>query len=794
MKLTKRLFALLLTLVLTLALFPLGMISASALEGMGAPTDMNYYALGVDISYWQAGDSTGKNVDFNKLKASGCEFVILRLGYGQSVDKAFLSFYKNARAAGMPLGVYLYGLKTTKSGAASDAAWAISVFEQHNMYFEYPIFYDIEEADQIALSSANATALCEGWCDTLKAKGYYPGIYSGTQFFNKLTSSFKQNNDLWIAHVLNGAGSEWSSQFTHTSKAYNTQGYSMWQYSWSNIKNGSSYIYNGIYKSGTTKVEALDLDVCYKDYPSIMKANGYNNCQSNSKPSLLQSINKAKELRYSSYDSASLTALRNAFDNAVSVYNNDSATETDIKAAKTALDNAMVVSGKIVLSGNCNYTSSVTARTEFNDSNNKLTNGVKSSSTVSIYDSTYAAYYHSGDVEITIDLGSEKTSNLYTAYVASNFWGIPLPNSVKVSYSDSATGTFTEIAGNLSIQKVGDGDIVDGTAYSELYTMTYAAKNAVTARYIKFTINCNAYFWIDELEVASGGAPLSGGIYVSGVNSRIESGDCHIYTPSFGEITVSNANHAWTINVIATKQPDGNFMIDSVTSGEGTATPTVKLNADQIFIAAHNWESGISDGTQVIGSAANSSLLYNLKPGDVIALDGITITDAVNVSAAPYIKIISTSGVVDGEHVHEPSEPHCGQAPYCIKCNEVLGEASDHVLGDWTLTDDGKMEVRQCKDCGYTAEARYVSSGTTPEPDPDPENLGLRGDINQNGKIDARDYLLLKRAYFGTYDLNNVTTLLADVNENGTVDARDYLLLKRAYFGTYTIANPYVYE
>ena len=49
MKLTKRLFALLLTLVLTLALFPLGMISASALEGMGAPTDMNYYALGNDI-------------------------------------------------------------------------------------------------------------------------------------------------------------------------------------------------------------------------------------------------------------------------------------------------------------------------------------------------------------------------------------------------------------------------------------------------------------------------------------------------------------------------------------------------------------------------------------------------------------------------------------------------------------------------------------------------------------------------------------------------------------------------
>ncbi len=789
MKLTKRLFALLLTLVLTLALFPLGMISASALEGMGPPTNMNYYALGIDISYWQAGDSTGKNVDFNKLKASGCEFVILRLGYGQSVDKAFVSFYNKARAAGMPLGVYLYGLKTTKSGAVSDANWAISVFKQYNMYFEYPIFYDIEEQSQLALSSANATALCEGWCDTLKAQGYYPGIYSGTQFFNKLTSTFKNNNDLWIAHVLNGAGKEWSSQFTHTSKSYNTQGFSMWQYSWSNIKNGSSYIYNGVYKSGTTKVDALDLDVCYKDYPTIMKTYGYNNCQSNSKPALLQSINKAKELRYSSFDAASLTALRTAYDNAVSVYNNASSTEASIKAAKTALDNAMVVSGKTVISGNCSYTASVTPRTEFSDANKKLTDGVKSTATVSTYDSTYAAYYHSGDVEITVDLGSAKTSNLYTAYVANNFWGIPLPNSVSVAYSSSASGPFTEVAGNLSVQKVGEGDLVDGTAQSELHAMTFAAETPVTARYIKFIINCNSYFWIDELEVASGGAPLSGGVYVSGVNGKVEAGDCYIYTPSFGDITVSNANHAWTMNVIATRRPDGTFVVDSVSSGEGNSTATVRLNSDQIFIAAHNWETGVSDGTQVIGSAENSRLVRNLQPGDVIALDGITITDTVNVSAAPYIKIVSGNSSGDGEHSHEESEAHCGQAPFCTICGEILGEAAGHIPGEWTLTDDGKMEVRQCNDCGYTLEARYVNNANVGD-----EEIGLRGDINQNGKIDARDYLLLKRAYFGTYDLDAVTTLLADINENGTVDARDYLLLKRAYFTTYTIENPYVYN
>ncbi len=60
------------------------------------------------------------------------------------------------------------------------------------------------------------------------------------------------------------------------------------------------------------------------------------------------------------------------------------------------------------------------------------------------------------------------------------------------------------------------------------------------------------------------------------------------------------------------------------------------------------------------------------------------------------------------------------------------------------------------------------------------------GDINGNGKIDARDYLLLKRAYFGTYTLT-CTQETADINGNGKIDARDYLLLKRAYFGTYAI-------
>ena len=106
--------------------------------------------------------------------------------------------------------------------------------------------------------------------------------------------------------------------------------------------------------------------------------------------------------------------------------------------------------------------------------------------------------------------------------------------------------------------------------------------------------------------------------------------------------------------------------------------------------------------------------------------------------------------------------------------------------------------------CAWVDEVEVLLSDTdvvipdpepTPDPDPDPEPDpdpdfnpfdGVIGDVNVNGKIDARDYLLLKRAYFGTYTLT-CGLEVSDINGNGKIDARDYLLLKRAYFGTYTI-------
>ena len=65
----------------------------------------------------------------------------------------------------------------------------------------------------------------------------------------------------------------------------------------------------------------------------------------------------------------------------------------------------------------------------------------------------------------------------------------------------------------------------------------------------------------------------------------------------------------------------------------------------------------------------------------------------------------------------------------------------------------------------------------------------MLGDVNNNGKIDMTDYILLKRNYFGTFEFDEAQFKRGDCNQNDKIDMTDYILLKRAYFGTYTLVK-----
>jgi GH25 family lysozyme M1 (1,4-beta-N-acetylmuramidase) len=166
-----------------------------------------------------------------------------------------------ARAAGMDVGLYYYSYAMTYAEAAAEAEFVIDVIEDHGMYFEYPLYIDIEESDQLALGQTALSNVCYGWCDTMADAGYFPGIYGNYSLYDGVSAQLKADYDFWVAWVTSNTTISDYNPYNENISA----DCAMWQYSF------YGYEYNGI------GLDMLDVNVCYKDYPAIMEAGGYNN-------------------------------------------------------------------------------------------------------------------------------------------------------------------------------------------------------------------------------------------------------------------------------------------------------------------------------------------------------------------------------------------------------------------------------------------------------------------------------------------------------------------------------------
>lgn len=201
---------------------------------------------GIDVSEYQG------TVDFNKVKAAGYSFVIIRAGYGNANaypdqrDPYFERNYKGAKAAGLGVGVYWYSYAKSADGAKKEAESCIAVIKGKK--FEYPIFFDIEERSQLDKGKAFCDSLINSFCTTLEKAGYFAGIYCSTYWLtNCVSEEVRKRFTVWIA--------EWGRKCTYT----------------------GSY---GIWQNGTARVDGVkgeaDHDFCYIDYPSRIKEAGLN--------------------------------------------------------------------------------------------------------------------------------------------------------------------------------------------------------------------------------------------------------------------------------------------------------------------------------------------------------------------------------------------------------------------------------------------------------------------------------------------------------------------------------------
>ena len=63
----------------------------------------------------------------------------------------------------------------------------------------------------------------------------------------------------------------------------------------------------------------------------------------------------------------------------------------------------------------------------------------------------------------------------------------------------------------------------------------------------------------------------------------------------------------------------------------------------------------------------------------------------------------------------------------------------------------------------------------------------VRGDVNGDGKVNSKDYMMVKRQVLGTYELDFFGQEAAKISGGETIGARDYMMLKRYVLGTYEL-------
>ncbi len=104
---------------------------------------------------------------------------------------------------------------------------------------------------------------------------------------------------------------------------------------------------------------------------------------------------------------------------------------------------------------------------------------------------------------------------------------------------------------------------------------------------------------------------------------------------------------------------------------------------------------------------------------------------------------------------------------------KFTGEVSVYSASDKKL-DDSDLVATGC-------QIRVTQNGKTETV----ARVCIVGDVNGNGKLDSMDYIYIKRAFFGTYDLKDTYLQAALVSGEEELTVMDYVLVKRAYYGTY---------
>ena len=193
-------------------------VTDAVYDGLSDKNLGNFTRLGIDVSQWNG------NIDWNKARDAGVDYAIIRCGWGDDYtfqdDTKFLQNVAGARAAGVPIGVYIYSYAYSTSQASSEAAHTIRLLKAAGLKpsdVPYGVYYDLEESSVGSVANRGLLAsMSRTYCSSIKAAGYRPGVYSSLWWWNNyLTDPVFNNWSRWVA--------QWNTSCTYLGT------YDMWQ-------------------------------------------------------------------------------------------------------------------------------------------------------------------------------------------------------------------------------------------------------------------------------------------------------------------------------------------------------------------------------------------------------------------------------------------------------------------------------------------------------------------------------------------------------------------------------------
>lgn len=207
---------------------------------------------GIDVSKYQ------KQIDWAKVDASGIDFALIRIGMGndaKQVDPDFAQNVTQALAHGLFVGGYYFGYATSAQDAQKEADVCNQLLRPYKGKLLFPIAYDFEynsvayfkRVTGRAPTDAEIDSFTCAFLDRLKSYGWFVNLYTNLDYYR--SGKFKTaitKYDVWLADYSGGPDYPCYIQQT-----------------------GSTGTVPGI--SGS-----VDLDVSFRDYPTMIRAGGYN--------------------------------------------------------------------------------------------------------------------------------------------------------------------------------------------------------------------------------------------------------------------------------------------------------------------------------------------------------------------------------------------------------------------------------------------------------------------------------------------------------------------------------------